>query len=194
MKSYPKYGKPFEPGRFYHIYNRSVGEKELFVNRQNYKFFLDRFQFYTKRILAVYAYCLMPNHFHFLIKVNNQAEGQEISSQLRKLFISYSKAFNLQQNRSGTLFNRHLKRVEIESDEQLLWTIYYIHRNPLHHYITNDYRSYKWSSYPALSSEKPTKLDRKKVLELFNGKDNMVAFHDKNIEEDVLHRKIPIPE
>jgi REP element-mobilizing transposase RayT len=170
MMTYPKYGKPFEPGKFYHIYNCAVGMEKLFVRSDNYRYFLEKFQFYTKNILKVYAYCLIPNHFHFLIKVNDDADRKIVSNQFRKFFISYSKSFNLQQSRSGTLFSKHLKRVEISSDSQLVWTVYYIHRNPVHHFITRDYKKYIWSSYSAILSSKPTRVERDDFLKIFNGK------------------------
>ena len=190
MEDYPKYGIPFESGEFYHIYNSAVGSENLFSSIDNYRYFLDRYHFYTRNILSVYTFCLLSNHFHFLIKVNNSVYDEEVSKQLRKFFISYSKAFNREKNRSGTLFNKHLKRVWIESDEQLLWTLYYIHRNPVHHLITTDYQRYPWSSFQIMLSEKPTKLQRSKVLDLFSGKENFIEFHERNIKEDILRKKI----
>jgi len=190
MDDYPKYGKPFEPGEFYHIYNSAVGNEALFSSTDNYLFFLDRYHFYTRNILSVYTFCLLSNHFHFLIKVHDSVDDEEVSEQLRKFFISYAKAYNREQKRRGTLFNKHLKRVAVESDEQLLWTLYYIHRNPVHHFITTDYQGYPWSSFQIMLSEKPTKLQRSKVLDLFSGKENFIMFHKRNIKEDILRKKI----
>ncbi|MEX1261839.1 MAG: hypothetical protein WEA58_13280 [Balneolaceae bacterium] len=189
MEEYPKYGQPFEPREFYHIYNSAVGKEKLFTSADNYKYFLDRFHFYTREVMSVYSFCLLGNHFHFSVKINDSSDNNEASEQLRKFFISYAKSYNNQECRSGSLFNKHLKRVKIKSDEQLIWTLYYIHRNPVHHKITADYKNYSWSSYRVLVSGKPTKLKREAVLELFPGTDGFMKFHDKNIEEDILNKK-----
>ncbi len=190
MENYPKYGCPFEAGEFYHIYNSAVGSEKLFVSAENYRFFLDRFHFYTKDILSIYAYCLLSNHFHFLIKIQESSDNKTIAEQLRKFFISYAKSFNKNRLRRGALFEKHLKRVKINSEEQLLWTIYYIHRNPVHHRISSDYKRYKWSSYRSLISDKKTKLERLEALNAFSGAEEFVKFHQRNIEEDILNQKI----
>ncbi len=64
---------PLEPGHFYHIYNHSNGKDNLFLSEDNYKYFLEKFKEYIAPFSETYAYCLMPNHFHFLIKLNNES-------------------------------------------------------------------------------------------------------------------------
>ena len=194
MSDYPKYGAPFEQGEFYHIYNCAVGKEIMFINDDNYHFFLDRFYYYTRDYLCIYAYCLLRNHFHFLVRINDGADHLKISEQLRKLFISYSKAFNKQQKRTGSLFEKHLKRIKIVSDNQLLWTIYYIHRNPVHHRISSDFERFTWSSYRVIISDKNTKLKREEVLGIYSGKKSFMEFHQRNIENDQLQEKINFAE
>lgn len=189
-----KYRKPFEPGEFYHIYNKAVRNDQLFFSDENYRFFLRKFHQYTEEIFSVYSYCLLNNHFHFLIKIDENVDSTTVIERLRRCFISYSKALNNYVNRKGTLFERHLKRVKIESEEQLLWTIYYIHRNPVHHFVTDNYEKYKWSSYPTILSKRETNLKRKEVLDLFAGEDDFVEFHERNIEEDLLLKRIAFKE
>jgi len=190
MGDYPKYSCPFEGGEFYHVYNTAVGKEKLFCSDDNYRFFLDQFRFYTRNVISLNAFCLLSNHFHFLIKVHPFADNKVVPEQFRKFLISYSKSFNKEQKRRGSLFDKHLKRVRIETDEQLLWTIYYIHRNPFHHRITSNFKGFKWSSFQILISNKPTKLKRDGVLALFHGKEEFIKFHDRNIEEDILNQKI----
>ena len=194
MNSYPKYGHPFEQGEIYHIYNRAIGNEDLFISPDHYKYFLDRFHFYTREILSVYAFCLLNNHFHFLVRIHNEVDSNLASEQLRRFFISYSKSFNKINNRRGSLFSKHLKSVKILTESQLLWTIYYIHRNPLHHGLTKNYKGYKWSSYRILVSDKTTKLDKPAILELFKNKRELISFHDRNIKDDTLNKRIPILE
>lgn len=193
-RDYPKYGGPFERNNFYHIYNKAVRNDKLFYDEENYRYFLNKFHLYTREVLSVYSFCLLNNHFHFLIKIDENINSETVSEQLRKFFISYSKSFNKQQNRKGTLFEKHLKRVRINSEEQLLWTIYYIHRNPVHHQITPNYERFRWSSYPVILSEKETNLKRKEVFSLFSGKEEFISFHERNIREDVLRKKISFQE
>ncbi|MDR9367218.1 MAG: hypothetical protein RI575_17925 [Balneolaceae bacterium] len=193
-RDYSKYGAPFKPREFYHIYNKAVRYDQLFYNEENYRYFLNKFHLYTREVLSVYSFCLLENHFHFLIKIDENLKSETVSEQLRKFFISYSKSFNKQQNRKGTLFEKHLKRVRINSEEQLLWTIYYIHRNPVHHRITPNYERFRWSSYPMILSEKETNLKRKEILSLFSGKEEFIEFHQRNIREDVLRKKISFQE
>lgn len=194
MEEYPKYSIPFEAGEFYHIYNSAVGKERLFISKDNYRFFLDRFHFFTRDVISLYSFCLLANHFHFLIKISDTIDHNSVSEQLRKFFISYSKAFNKENHRRGTLFNKHLKRVKINSDEQLLWTIYYIHRNPVHHKITMNYTDYEWSSYHIFLSNQSTKLKRDEVIGLFRNPKQFISFHSKNLAEDILNRKIHLIE
>lgn len=61
--------EPLRPGRYYHVYSHAVEEENLFRNEDNYRYFLDRYVVYIPPIAATFAYCLMPNHFHLLIRV-----------------------------------------------------------------------------------------------------------------------------
>jgi len=194
MDDFPKYGKPFEPGEFYHFYNSAVSKEKLFTSSDNYIFFLDRFHYYTKDILSVYSFCLLDNHFHFLVKIHNVSNNIIVAEQLRKFFISYSKSYNKFHHRRGTLFNKHLKRVKINDEQQLCWTIYYIHRNPVHHGLTQYFKKYRWSSYRVIVSDKPTKLARNEVLDIFYGLNEFTEFHERNIRSDILNNKIHLLE
>jgi hypothetical protein len=66
--------KDWEPDRYYHIYNHANGNENLFVEGDNYKWFLRQYHTYISPIADTYAYCLMPNHFHFLIKLKSSKE------------------------------------------------------------------------------------------------------------------------
>ncbi|MBN1118164.1 MAG: hypothetical protein JXA77_13225, partial [Bacteroidales bacterium] len=68
MKDYRTH---LEPNNYYHIFNHAVGNENLFVEDKNYAFFLDKFEKYIVEFIDVFAYCLMPNHFHFLIRVKD---------------------------------------------------------------------------------------------------------------------------
>lgn len=106
------YTTQFQEGCFYHVYNRSVDRKQMFRNEGNFYFFLKRYNDYLSKVVDTYAYCLLGNHFHLLIKIKDLEayrvlekvkEGatthEIISHQFRKFFQSYAMAFNKQQNR-----------------------------------------------------------------------------------------------
>lgn len=181
----------------YHIYNRANGSERLFVSDENYRFFLKQFQKYIEPIAETFCYCLMPNHFHFLVRIKNQKElkivftkgnnskdqiGFEnlsglLSKQFSNLFNAYSKAFNKQHYRKGSLFMRPFKRKVITDSNYLIKLIHYIHYNPTEAGLSETLEGWKYSSYQALVSNKRTAVNRKEVLELFDGVQNFKYCH-----------------
>jgi REP element-mobilizing transposase RayT len=112
------------------------------------------------------AYCLMPNHFHLLIKQNSDVS---ISVLMLKLCSGFSKYFNKKYDRVGSLFQDQFKAVLINKNEQLLWTSLYIHENPLKAEIVNDLSKYKWSSYLDYIGLQNNNICKKEIiLEQFN--------------------------
>jgi len=67
----PKYKEILEADCYYHVYNRANGNEKMFLNEDNYRFFLKRYNYYISPIADTFVYCLLPNHFHFLIRVNS---------------------------------------------------------------------------------------------------------------------------
>lgn len=182
------------PDTFYHVYNRANGNEKLFLTDDNYIYFLKQWKKYISPIAETYAYCLLPNHFHFLIKtksnevlsiINPQGfvnlEGF-ISQTFSNLFNSYTKAFNKYTKRKGALFIRPFKRKQIKSDDYLTTIICYIHRNPIHHHIYNQL-NWKYSSYNSILSSADTKIQREYILEWFNGKEEFIHFHQNMVLE-----------
>ncbi len=189
------YFTKFEESSFYHIYNRSVDKKTMFKNDGNYEYFLRKFDQYLSPLLDTYAYCLLGNHFHLLIRVHDVINEQKvknitsitekttheiISEQFRSFFLSYAKAFNKQHNRIGTLFQTPFKRALIDTDEYFTQLIYYIHANPQLHGLTNDFKEWKWSSYGRMLIDNPTKLKKEAVLNWFGNKERYKQYHTIN--------------
>jgi putative transposase len=172
---------------FYHIYNRGNNKQQLFFKEQNYIFFLENFNYYLSHFLSVYAFCLLPNHFHFLVKTKSEYDfpdtdfGILIGQRFRMFFMKYAKAINKQMERTGSLFENTFKRKVICKETYLINAIVYIHLNPCHHDITADYENYKWSSYKRILQDRPTNLMKENVVNLFGGKDNFIKYH-KDIE------------
>ena len=185
------YWHTLEEGRYYHIYNRANGSAWLFANEGNYQYFLKKWQTYFGDYLDTLAYCLIHNHFHFIVRVKkvdvairnktrteNSRAGQKffdnqidyngfLEDQFRRFFHAYSAAFNKQHERHGSLFQPKFKRVVLPSLERVLDRLAYVHHNPLHHNYTPFYEVWTYSSYATYLSDKPTSLSRKLGLSLF---------------------------
>ena len=189
----------FIENQFYHIYNRANGDDKLFYTDANYLYFLEKLNSYISAFVEIYTYCLIPNHFHLLVKVKDtiptpvrfteliSSEGEEpnkpdmynylITQAFSNFFNCYAKSINRQENRSGSLFERPFKRKLIDTEEYLRMIIIYIHLNPVHHQITQSYENYRWSSYQTLLGNQPTKLPRKTVFDISEGRDQFIEDH-----------------
>ncbi|MEQ8417721.1 MAG: transposase [Imperialibacter sp.] len=137
----------------------------------------------------MYAYCLMPNHFHFFIKVKDDADEKSTDKALSRVekafkdfFISYAKSVNVEQGRTGALFQYKFKRKEVEEPDYYSSLIGYIHFNPVRAKLCEEVSHWQFSSYNAFLSDKPTLVSRSEVLEWFGGPGGFLAFHRSNIE------------
>ena len=187
-----------QPSSYYHIYNHANGSENLFRSTENYRFFLEKWSKYIEPIAETYAYCLMPNHFHVLIRVREIDELNEyfasklskgskpleglVSLQFSHLFNAYTQAYNKLYNRKGSLFRPNFKRKQITSDNYLTTIIFYIHHNPLHHGFARHIADWPHSSYHAMVSDKLTRIKRKEVQEWFGSKEELKKFHDQAIK------------
>jgi putative transposase len=135
----------FLPGQYYHIYNRGAGRQSIFREGKNYIFLLGL----LKKVavdcdISVIAYCLLPNHYHWLIRQNGEFEAGKL---VARVFGSYSQAFNKVYNRSGTLFEGKFQAILVESDEYLRHLCRYIHANPVRHGISLSPDLWPYSNY-----------------------------------------------
>ncbi len=170
-----KYEK-IEKEAYYHIYNKGNNGEDIFINEINYSYFLSLMKKYIVPVAEIYSYCLLKNHFHFLVKTKNVKDEKIISKSFSNFFNSYSKSINKKYNRTGSLFTDRFKRIKVTDEEYLRKLIVYINLNPIYHKFVNELREYKHSSFLALISDKKTLLEREKVLILFNDKENFI-FH-----------------
>jgi putative transposase len=104
----------------------------------------------------------------------------------QRFFTAYSQAINVQERRTGSLFQKPFKRLEVSSTRQLTNLVHYIHTNPQHHKIIDDFRQYPWSSYERIMRDKPSKLKKEEVLKWFRDKGNYVNYHGRTIDLDEL--------
>ncbi len=179
------------PGFFYHIYHRGNNRENIFFEEMNYRYFFDLWVKYIIPIAETYAYCLMRNHFHFLIKIRESIDTSEvlktsevsihtyISKQFSNMFNAYAKAINKKYNRTGSLFQTRFGRKRITSDPYLLNLIHYIHFNPQKHGFVEDFREYPYSSYHSFLTNKKTNIAREAVIDLFGDVCEFIDFHDR---------------
>ena len=176
-------------GETYHVFNRSLRNTPLFTDKREYRLFLETTKYYLqskpavkfsyykaqpnkygvdlgKTLVKIAAYCLMPNHYHFIIK---QVEDLGIKNFIHRLSNSYSHYFNIKHEQKGPLFENRFKAVRIESHEQLVHLSRYIHLNPVTAYLVEDPEDYQYSSYNIyLGKKKSDFVDPSDVLANFS--------------------------
>ena len=183
----------FEAGQYYHVYNRGNNGENIFIEEKNYNYFLEKVKKYILPIADVYAYCLLKNHFHIVLRIKDKIDlpekfKEKIHLPFSNLFNSYSKSINKAYNRTGSLFQEHLQRNRIEGEEYLKQVILYVHLNPVKHQFSKDFQSYRHSSYRSFLSDKSSSIDRECIIKLFSDLENFIFCHDerKLIYEGVL--------
>jgi putative transposase len=180
-----------EYGSYYHIYNRGNNRENLFVDEDNYPYFLRLYKKYIPTVASTFAYCLLRNHFHLLVRIKPNEEQNPIregvlpdpSRHFSNLFNAYAKAINKRYPRCGSLFQDRFRRKEIKDPASLIRLIYYIHRNPVKHHFSADLSSYPYSSYKEIVSGQCSLISRDEVVNLFGGIKKFVEFHKTMREE-----------
>lgn len=197
---------PIVTGETYHTFNRSIARQPIFLNVRNYSRALELIHFYSyiqprlrfshynrlplkekadfmedlkingRKQIRLFAFCLMPNHIHFLMK---ESEKNGISRFMSNFQNSYAKYLNLKTDRTGSLFQSMFKAVRIESDEQLIHVCRYIHLNPLTSYVIrdmDDLEQYPWSSYSEYFKGMSDLIDVNLISEFFPSKKEFKKF------------------
>ncbi len=188
----------------YHVYNRGVEKRPIFLNRRNYLRFIELTNYYrfehspmkfshfkqisfkekerifknlqgTEKLVDVLTYCLMSNHFHFLLK---QLTDKGISKFIAKVTNGFSHYFNTRHERSGHLFQGNFGAVRIETDEQLIHTNRYIHLNPVFSYLIKleDLDDYEYSSYPEYLNKRTGFCNTHEILSFFKSFEDYKRF------------------
>lgn len=205
---------PLRPGNIYHIFNRGVASQLLFSDKRDYQRFCDligfyrfvspriRFSFYNRlelenknvfmkallekgqKQVLIYVFCLLPNHFHFLLKEIMEGGIRKFISNLQN---SYARYFNTKNKRKGALFQEMFKAVRIETDEQFLHVSRYIHLNPYSNFFVKeakDLLNYPWSSFlNYLEQEKNHPfLDKEFLNSYYSSPDKLRSFTFDNAD------------
>lgn len=175
----------FQKGSYYHVYNRGNRKQNIFLSHNDYERFLKRMKEYKDEFkIDILGYCLMPNHFHFLLK---QATDTSLTHFMLKLGTSYAKHFNIKYKEVGSLFQGRFKAKLVEKDEYLLQLSRYIHRNPKKLLLPTpgvELVDYKWSSYPFyISGNNNDFINTDFILSYFS-KENPQGDYKKFVEHD----------
>jgi len=197
-----------KPDKYYHIYNRGINSMDIFFEKDNYEYFLRLYEKHLEAVADTYAWVLMKNHFHFLVRIKSQEDivsnykelqgfkklevlntkvKKRIYQQFSNLFNAYSKAINKRFKRTGALLESNFRRKPIEDVEYFKNVVIYIHNNPVHHRICKSPIEYPWSSYLSCISLKSSKLKRNAVIGWF---DNEANFKLLNNDENFDFNKI----
>ena len=191
------YWQDFLSGEVYHVYSRTIAKEACFSERHPEH--AQQFLSYIKRNLAhyvdFYAYALIPNHFHFIIRVRPEEnipkaiiakEQTKISErylageisystflidQFKRSLQSFSMFYNRKTGRTGSLWQKRFKRIQLVHPARIVYGIAYVHHNEIHHLKKSGYGLWKWSSYKALLSNRPTLISRASCLDLFRHHD-----------------------
>jgi len=168
----------------YHIYNRGNNRENIFVEDRNYAYFMKLYAKYIEPIADTFAYCLLRNHFHLLVRIKTLRVFKTLrvsttpSQQFGNLFNAYAKAFNKAYDRTGSLFQNPFGRVEVTSDKHFAHLVTYIHRNPQHHGLIDDFRDWPHSSFHTFLLDKPTRLARQEVLGWYGDQVSFITAHE----------------
>lgn len=178
----PRQARKKSKSNIYHIILRGANRQEIFHDDEDCFKFLDILQRYKQKVqISVYAWCLMNNHIHLLVKEGNES----ISITMKRIGVSFVKYYNWKYRTIGHLFQDRFKSENVETDQYLVTVVRYIHQNPLKAGIVKRLEEWRWSSYLGYYDKyvyPDGLLDQHFVLRIFSI-DPQVAkqlFHDFN--------------
>jgi putative transposase len=195
------YHIPLEPNNCYHLFNHAIGDDLLFRNDETYGFFLKKYTLHTDAICDTLSYTLMPNHFHFAVRIKSLEECANHFDKIKKIpfeplrhhiadFLmehfsnlcnSYAKSYNKVFDRRGSLFIDYMKRSAVGNDTYMCNLINYIHFNAVHHGFCKTPLAWKWTSLHAFLAAKKTRIRRKETLQMFGGFNEFKIAHGEMV-------------
>lgn len=183
-----------ETGKYYHVFTRAHGAEILFKNEENYRFFLRKYQRYITPVCETFAYCLIYNHLHLLVRIKDAKDiainpkykhtddlDKYVTKQFSNLFSSYTQSFNKLNTRMGGLFMSPYKRKVVEDGIYFLNLVKYIHLNPVEAKQCKHPKDWKHSSYNAIISKGVTLLMRDELIDHFGDLKNFIYEHEKGL-------------
>lgn len=176
------------PKNTYHIYNRGNNKQIIFIEERNYTY-LDKINKHICKYSDVLAYCLMPNHFHIMIHTRNNLQNMNLNNEIAIMLRSYTRAINVQENRTGSLFQQKTKAKNVGSYTNVCFN--YIHQNPLNSMLTNKLEDWQFSSfneYLGKSSHGICNIELGGKLIDFKSKEEFYSLSYNNIDKKLIDK------
>jgi len=198
----------FSPGNIYHIYNQGNNRQKIFNTENDYLIFLTLYKRLFENTVSTIAWCLMPNHFHFMIHTDERClikikQGgitiDIITNNLRKLLSGYARIYNSKNGRTGSLFRQKTKSTLLSDINAMTDTknqnfnsytncFRYIHQNPLRAKLVANLKDWKFSSFCDYAGLRNGLLCKKELAALYCGF-NPLDFIEKShelVEEGII--------
>ena len=174
------------PGHYYHLLNRGAHKVSIFQEEDNYHFVLRKTKMYCSSLnLTPIAYCLLPNHYHFLIRQDGEHRAGLLP---QRVFNSYSKAYNKRYGHSGTLFEGNYRATAVGNEAYLLHLCRYIHANPVIHGLVDNLADWPYSNYLEWTGEREgTLVDRDFVRGYYPSTSDYQEF----VSQYIAERRLP---
>lgn len=202
---------PFEPERFYHVVFRSIDGVKLFLNNNQKQIFLSKWIQFMQPFCRVWAYCLLENHAHLVLKIekaqsiydlvekwgideqtkairnylSDKSEShfdEMLERQVNRFLVSYVNTFNNEIARKGGLFQKPFRRVLIAEENHLQQAIVYVHANAQKHGIVKDYLLHPDHSYHEIIKDSTLYVDSFAVLDFFGDKSVFISVHKEQVD------------
>ena len=170
-------------GLTYHIYNRGNNGDIVFSEADNYEYFLFLMRRHLFPVSDIYAYCIMSNHFHIVLRVKEETDLPENfrnrpSQAFSNMFNGFAKAMNIRTGRTGSLFEKNFERKLISDEMNLRNVISYVHCNPVSHGVCKHFSEYPYSSIKEYIGGRKQLIEQSFPLQLFDGIDSLITFHE----------------
>lgn len=175
-----------EPGNVYHIYNRGNNFEKTFFKHSDYKAFLLSLKIYLKEVSDLYAFALLENHFHLLLRVKENSPYGLFSRQYQRWILHYTNNINTRERRSGSLFLNPFRRLPVENENYLKRLIFYIHNNPEKHHEITDFKTSQFTSFPDYLSDHDTIIKRDYIFDIFGSKLEFIEYHQYMHDETLI--------
>ena len=196
---------PLEHHTVYHIYNGGINGCPIFHTEDDYTRFLSKMDKYILPIAEIYAWALLGNHFHFLVRIKRENEIKsvkelklfdkeknkeledkkpDISMQFSHLFNSYAQYYNHKYKRHSSLFEHQFKRKKVNNREYFKRCVIYIHQNPIKHGFVTDIRDYPYTSFHEMFNDGKGRINKEIVLRVFDNLGNFNNAHNEMVELD----------
>ncbi len=184
--------------RFYHVYNQGNRQQQIFFERDDYLKFLFLTRNFILPICDILAYCLMPNHFHFLINTNDKSveskkigniQSQIISNAFRLLQSSYAQYINKKFEQHGSLFKQktEFKEIKIFNETNHLENCFiYIHQNPINAGLVDELEDWEFSSFLDYVDKRKGTLLNKELTSNYLDLKNIEILLKKNVDEKII--------